>query len=69
MAEPVIEERHVALNSLNTLVIPSRVTPIYPVRYAYANFSETLLLASDPPLSTMLNAANVWDRRLRRSYS
>src|SRR5690606_10943740 len=45
----------------NTLVIPSRVTPIYPVRYAYANFfSETLLPASDPPpLSTMLNAANV----------
>lgn len=61
MSEAVIEERRVALNEVNTLVIPTRVTPIYPVRYAYANFfAESLHPASDPPpLSTMLNATSI----------
>lgn len=61
MTDPVIEERHVALNSLNTLVIPSRVTPIYPVRYAYANFfAESLQPAAEPPaLAQMLNKTSV----------
>ncbi|WP_290580181.1 toxin VasX [Ketobacter sp.] len=56
-----VEPRPVALNEVNTLVVGTIVTPIYPVRYAYANFFEESLLAptEPPPLSAMLDAADL----------
>lgn len=56
-----VERRPVALNEVNTLVVSTIVTPIYPVRYAYANFfQESLLAPSDPPpLAEMLNASDL----------
>lgn len=45
-AKPV----QVAVNNVNTLVIDTAVRPIYPVRYAYANFfEETLQDPANPP--------------------
>jgi len=47
----------VAKNDINKFIIDTKVTPIYPVRYAYANFfEEELVEASEPPaLSTLLD--------------
>ncbi|EDM65984.1 hypothetical protein PE36_12152 [Moritella sp. PE36] len=47
----------VAKNDMNKFIIDTKVTPIYPVRYAYANFfEEELSEASEPPtLSTLLD--------------
>ncbi|QUM89446.1 hypothetical protein HWV03_11870 [Moritella sp. 36] len=47
----------VAKNDINKFIIDTKVTPIYPVRYAYANFfEEELVGASEPPaLSTLLD--------------
>ncbi|MFT5879475.1 MAG: hypothetical protein ACI86X_000579, partial [Moritella sp.] len=51
----------VAINEVNKFIIDSKVTPIYPVRYAYANFfEEELSEASEPPeLSTLLSATEI----------
>lgn len=51
----------VALNQPNTLIIDNAVCPIYPVRYAYANFfEETLEAPSRPPaLKTLLNQTDM----------
>ena len=32
-----------AVNSINKVIVDTEVTPIYPVRYAYANFFEETL--------------------------
>ena len=47
----------VAKNDMNKFIIDTKVTPIYPVRYAYANFfEEELVEASESPaLSTLLD--------------
>lgn len=51
----------VALNQQNTLIIDNAVCPIYPVRYAYANFFEENLEAParPPALKTLLNQTNM----------
>lgn len=56
-----LEQRPVALNEVNTLVVSAIVTPIYPVRYAYANFFQESLLSptEPPPLADMLGATDL----------
>lgn len=51
----------VAIGSSNTIIIDSKVIPIYPVRYAYANFfGDSLAAAKSPPaLSKLLNNTNI----------
>ncbi len=46
----------VAANNINTLVIDTAVRPIYPVRYAYANFFEETLQdpVNPPPLKDLM---------------
>ncbi len=61
---PKINQRAlVALNNVNTLRIDANITPIYPVRYAYANFFEVELAdAKAPPaISTLLNNLKLKD--------
>jgi len=51
----------VAKNDINKFIIDTKVTPIYPVRYAYANFfEEELVEAVTPPsLSSMLGSTSI----------
>ncbi len=39
-----------AVNKTNKLIVGKKVTPIYPVRYAYANFFEETLSNSATPV-------------------
>lgn len=61
---PKISQHTVAaLNNVNSIRIDANVTPIYPVRYAYANFFEAELAhAQNPPtISTLLNSSDLKD--------
>ena len=57
-APNVTQHTVAALNNLNSIRIDANVTPIYPVRYAYANFFESELAdAKNPPtINTLLNS-------------
>ena len=65
MTADTIEKKRVAISpgKTNTLIIDSNIIPIYPVRYAYANFfDEKLVDAKEPPaLSKLLNAKSIKD--------
>ncbi|AJQ97929.1 toxin VasX [Gynuella sunshinyii] len=58
---PTPKPTPIALNQKNTLVIDTIVRPIYPVRYAYANFFEEELLdpARPPALSTLMGQTDL----------
>jgi hypothetical protein len=62
-APKITQHTVAALNNINTIRIDANVTPIYPVRYAYANFFEAELAhAQNPPtISTLLNSNNLND--------
>jgi len=62
-APKITQHTVAALNNINTIRIDANVTPIYPVRYAYANFFEAELAhAQNPPtISTLLNSNNLKD--------
>lgn len=51
----------VALNNINRIVAGPTIRPLYPVRYAYANFFEESLAApsSPPPLKQLLGNSDV----------
>ena len=55
------KEALVALNLKNTIVIDSNITPIYPVRYAYANFFDKEIAEPEnpPDISTLMNAKSL----------
>jgi hypothetical protein len=52
-----------AVNSINKVIVDTEVTPIYPVRYAYANFFEETLYENALPtdLNTLLHARTIKD--------
>ena len=52
-----------AVNSINKVIVDTEVTPIYPVRYAYANFFEETLHENALPtdLNTLLHARTIKD--------
>jgi hypothetical protein len=58
---PISKRALVALNNTNTILIDANITPIYPVRYAYANFfDESIAQAvSPPPISDLLSDSSL----------
>lgn len=56
---PISKRTLVALNNTNTILIDANITPIYPVRYAYANFfDDNIAQAENPPVISDLLSDN-----------